>query len=101
MALTITPVVRDDSAGNRKLTVTDITTDANYTAGGFTVTPANLGLNRVFFATCNIKTAAAGSTAVDVFYDEVASKLKFNAAAAEMANSLGSGTVVRVVAWGY
>jgi hypothetical protein len=104
MALTITPVVRDDSAGNRKLTVTDITTDNSYAAGGFPLTPANLGLNRVFFGLCSITTAAATGNAVDASLDvssPTAPKLKLVAAAAEVANAAGTGAVVRVIAWGY
>lgn len=101
MAFTATPVVRDDSAGNRKLTVTDVTADNTYAAGGAPLTAAQLGLNRVFFAVCSIKTAAATGNAVDASYDTANAKLKVNAAAGEIANASGSGLVVTVIAWGY
>ena len=101
MAFTATPVVRDDSSGNRKLTVTDVTADNTYASGGAPLTAAQLGLNRVFFSTSSIKTAAATGNAVDAYYDEANAKLKVNAAAGEIANASGTGLVVRVVAWGY
>jgi len=94
-----------DVHGNQKVTVTDITADASYAAGGAPVTAAALGL--AFVQSClsaNIVTAAATGNAIDAVglpQTDGSVKLKLNAAAAEVANGAGTGLVVRLVAAGY
>ncbi len=89
--------------GSRKRTVTDVTWAAAYTTSGEAVTPADLGLNRVEYATAQPTTFA--TTAVNaVSAGWAANKLHvYNETPAELVNGAGdaSGMVVRVTAWGY
>lgn len=106
MALTLTQLVPAvfDSIGNRRQTVTDIALDNSYTAGGYVLTPQQLGLSNVAYGDVGIKTVvAAGPNGA--FLDcsnPVAPKLKLNAAAAEIANNATlTGAIVEVTAIGY
>lgn len=105
MAVSATNVRKDDVVGNLRVTVTDITTDTSYTAGGFAVTPAQLGLKQVFFGVPQVVTPKASSgTAINaalVTTDPGAPKLKLTTATAEVANSSNDGAVIRVLAYGY
>lgn len=104
MALTITPVRTRDSHGNQQRSITDVTLDGSYVAGGVALTALQLGLTFVQDGTANIVTAAATGNAVDaIVVPQVdgSAKLKLAAAAAEVANAAGTGLVVRVTAFGY
>lgn len=93
-----------DSHGNQIATVTDVTADGSYAAGGAPVTAAALGLAFVQSGVANILTSAATGNAVDaavIPQTDGSIKLKLNAAAAEVANAAGTGLVVRVLAFGY
>lgn len=66
--------------GSERRTVTEVTLDNSYAAGGEPVTAAQLGLRVVDFAVCTVKNGSeAEATAVgSVYYDAAAGKLVVN-----------------------
>lgn len=112
MALTLTPRVVDEygsfksADGSVYRTLTSVTLDASYAAGGIPLTPAQLGLtSQVFFGEVNVRTAVATASPSDGVLDcttPSAPKLKLQAAGAlaELANAAGSGAILDVVARG-
>ncbi len=102
MAVASTTQVRYNVVhGKDRLTVTEVTLDAtNYVGGGVPLTYAQLGLNYVHHATCNVKTVTANGP-VQCWYDQANQLLKCNAAAAEVGAVSLSGAVISVVAFGY
>lgn len=109
MATTNTSVRRDDSSGNQIKTVTTVTLDNSYPTGGEPLTAAQLGLNVVQDAVCQVQVPGGGGV-VAAEYDIANAKLKaqvvgfdtdalvFGEAAAEADLS---DAVVQVTAWGY
>lgn len=90
--------------GNQKKTVTDVAMDSSYPTGGEAVTAANLGLNRVEYATAEITTTATTTVnATAAGYLPATEKLLvFDETPAEAANAADlAGLVVRVVAFGF
>lgn len=99
-------IIRRAAIGDMAIRIVDITLDAAYAAGGYTLTPQNMG----FGSNGTILFLLAGP--VDGFlteWDETASKLKVRdasggvgAATPETANNLAglNGTKVRVMAFG-
>lgn len=101
MAVTVANVDRPQISSFTALKVSEVTCDASYPTGGYALTAAQLGLGRVSFALCNVKTTAAAGATVQAWYDPVNALLKLNAAAAEVANASNVATlVVEVVAFG-
>lgn len=69
----------DSTAGNFKVRVRDVqlTSGANYTAGGETITPSQVGLRRIFQVVTDAGGKnAAGANVVPVRYDYAANKLQ-------------------------
>lgn len=117
MALTITPVNLNPAGGSTapaqrtnlaslKASLTSITLDGSYTAGGITLTPAQLGMDSfVLGGIVNIRTSVATASPINGVLDcttPTAPKLKLLGATgvAELANAAGSGAVVDVYALG-
>src|SRR3954447_17913449 len=74
--------------------VTDFTFDGSYATGGLAVTPSAFGLNKInSVLEIAIKTPSAGAV-VNVFYDDVNSKLKAFTATAEVANAVDLSALV-------
>jgi hypothetical protein len=98
------------SIGDLKLTVTTVVGSGSYTTGGDALTPANLGLGTVLFASTTL-VASSGSncSAVSAAYSVSTSKLQCFSAAdsagapvSETANGVNvSGLTFQVVAFGY
>lgn len=110
MAITPTSVRQaGDTAGNLKVTVTDLLTDASYltASGGFVVTAAQLGLAGVLAVYgVNIVTPKAGTgTAVAASGKANSSStgitIKCVTATAEIADGSNDTAVLRVVAAGF
>ena len=100
MSVTVTPQVHNEVFGDKRVTVTDVTFDASYVGGGEPLTPADLHLQKVDFATSQVKIAGAGNVTA-VFYDIANEKLLAYAAGAEIAGAVDIHTVVaQVVAYG-
>ena len=107
MALTYS-IKRRGSAGDLAFRVVDITLDANYAAGGYTLTPQLMGFGSngsVVFALVG----GGGRAGFFMEYDQVNNKLivrdfsgGVGAASPEVANALAglNGVVVRVLAFG-
>jgi hypothetical protein len=103
MAATAVVARKNDVLGNLRTTVTDVTADASYAAGGFPLTAAQLGLGQVVFGLCSITTPSGTGTAVDavlVPQTDGSVKLKLVTATGEVANASNSGAVIRVMAFG-
>lgn len=118
MAQTFTPQAVDPQGGkggnvfgSLKVTVTNVTIADNYPAGGYAVTPANVGLgNKIVFAVASQVaplTAALGDTATasigQIGYNTSTGKIQvFDGAGTEIAAStVLAGGVVQLVAFGY
>lgn len=104
-AIAISRVQPPRVPGAEKRTVTRITLDNAYPAGGEVVTPEDLGLQRVVFAQAEVVhgTESAELRVANADYDVVNEKLKLfdNATGKELANGKdASKVVVQVVAWG-
>lgn len=98
MAATVS-VQQNTVFGNRRVTVSEVTLDNSYATGGLAVTPSQLGLTRVVFASTTVKTPAGA--AVNAYYDTSTSKIKALGASAEIAALTDlSALVVQVVAYG-
>lgn len=98
--------VDDTVFGDQKVTVADFTFDNAYPSpGGEAVSPVNdLGLQKVNWAICTVKSATGGLVNVaNVHYDRANNKLVvFDETPAEVANGADLSTlVVQVVAFGY
>lgn len=105
MALTFTSVRNLDSIGNLRCSVVDVALDNLYTAGGYVLTPQQLGLpNGVNYGDVSVKTVLAagpGGGFLDCS-NPTAPKLKLNNATAEMtANATLTSAIVEVTAYGY
>lgn len=105
MALGFTTIRNRDSMGNLRASVTDITLDNAYVAGGYVLTPQQLNMDStVVYGDAAIKTVVAAGPQ-GAFLDcsvPTAPKLKLNAAAAEIANAATlTGVTVEVTAYGY
>lgn len=90
--------------GGKKHTVTDLTFDSSYPAGGEAVTPANLNLNKIDRVE-NIEITTVGGTVnvANVTFDAANSKLiVYDETPAEVTDTATLATlVVRVTAEGY
>lgn len=88
--------------GSQKETITDVTFDSSYPTGGEAITPADLSLNRIDSATCEIKTVGGTVNVANAHYDEVNSKIVvYDETPAEVGNGNSLATlVVRVKARG-
>lgn len=90
------------AVGALNLTMTTITLDATYAAGGIPLTPSQLGhVNSVLGGWVTVRTAVATASPSDGTLDCTsvsAPKLKLQAAGAlaELANAAGSGAVLDV-----
>jgi len=95
MALTFAEEVRTVAKAER-IVVTTVTFDSAYATGGESLTPADLGLNRIDF----LSATTDGSNAV--VWDKTNNKLKvYVAAGTEVANAANISTVaVRILAVG-
>jgi hypothetical protein len=103
MALTFTRVSKPDVVGSYRQAVTDVTMDNSYASGGEAVTPKNLGLTVVDYATCHIQSTSGGGVNVaSAGYDPSTALLHvFDETPAEVASGADiATTVVRVVARG-
>lgn len=112
MALTITPRAVDEYGafktvpGSTAFTLTSITLDNSYAAGGIPLTPAQLGLtSNVYFGVANVRTSVATASPSNGALDcstTTAPKLKLQGATslAELANAAGTGAIVDVLAFG-
>jgi len=101
-------IKRRGSAGDLNYRIVDITLDAAYAAGGYTLVPQFMG----FGSNGTLMLAVVGGGGRAGFfmeYDQVANKLMVRdfsggvgVASPEVANSLAAlnGVVVRVLAWG-
>ena len=90
--------------GAHKRTVNDVTWADAYTDSGETITAAQLGLNRVEYATAHVHTGTATTAVNAASAGYSAGKLHvYDETPAELANASGdaTGMVVRVVAYGY
>lgn len=89
--------------GSRRVTVTDVTLDSSYPTGGEAITAAQLGLNTVLFAICNVKAVGGTVNVANAYYDSANAKIKvYDETPAEAANAADlSSLVVRVLAFGY
>ncbi len=91
------------SGGAQRRTVNNVTMDSSYLEGGEPITAAQLGLNRVEYATCTIaSTSGAAANVASASYDPATSLLHvWDNTPAEVA---GAGniatTVVQVIAYG-
>lgn len=104
MALgTVTPVRQFDVLGNLRTTMNHVvpTVGASYVTGGMPLSAAQLGLNVVLFALPVVKsTGANGPLAVD--YIPATGLLVCYGATGEIANATDlSGSVIRIMAFGY
>ena len=86
--------------------LTSVTLDGSYAAGGVVLTPVNLGMvDAVYYGVATIRTPeAASGTAVQAVLDcsnPAAPKLKLNTATGEVAAASNSGAVIDVLAYGY
>ncbi len=95
MALTFAEEVRTVAKAER-IVVTTVTFDSSYATGGESLTPADLGLNRIDF----LSATTDGSNAV--IWDKANNKLKvYTAAGTEVTNATSLASVaVRILAVG-
>lgn len=101
MAATPTAVRRNDVHGNQRKTITDVVMDNSYPTGGEPLTAAQLGLQLVQDAECEVVARGANGP-VSANYDIANAKLKALSATGEVANLTDlSAATVRVVAYGY
>lgn len=116
MAPTVTNVAADPhsqtqaipvAVGDLKITVSNITFDAtSYSAGGFSITPAQLGLTTVLFAPCQQIGPSAGAVTGglgELAYNTSTNKVQvFNSTGVEGAPTTTlSGLTIQIVAYGY
>ena len=105
MALTIALVKGSGHvAGNKKIRVRDVTLDASYPTGGYTLLPSDFGLRKLEHVQGATAVASGGgATARTVSYDYTNQKLQvYTTASAEAANgSDQSAFTVRLRAQGY
>ena len=93
MAATITQVSRT-AVGDQVVIVTDVTADGSYVAGGYSVTPAQLGFADLTGAVIDSQATAAGGAAA---YDAANSKMKIFTAGAEAGGAVAGVTANGVV----
>lgn len=89
--------------GNQKETVYDVTCDNKYVTLGEPLTFANLGLNYVERAICNIQKVGGSVNVTEAAYDKTNQKiLLYDETPAEVASEADvSNIVVRVVSKGF
>lgn len=101
----IGPSALHSNLGNGNVSLTTITLDGSYVAGGIPLTPTQLGLNdSVLFGVVALRTPSGTGTAVAGVLDCTtpgAPKLKLNTATGEVAAASNSGAIVDVLAFGY
>lgn len=88
--------------GAQKETVRDVTFDSSYTSGGEALTAADLGLNVVERAVCNVQSVGGTVNVASASYDEEEELIHlFDETPGEVASEANvSEVVVRVVARG-
>jgi len=113
MALTIVNRQVDPNAssavravpGNLWYSLTTVTIDGSYTAGGITLTPAQLGQSdAVYIGVVSVRTPVGAGTISEGVLDcsnPAAPKLKLVTATGEIANTSNSGAVLDILAFGY
>lgn len=100
MAITATPVRRNDVTGNFRVTVTDVLLDSSYATGGEALLPSDLGLQRVYHAICEVKARGANGP-ISARYDIANQKILALSGTGEVANATDlSAATVTVTAFG-
>jgi hypothetical protein len=103
MALSASTVERARVPGAERRSVTNVTFDSSYAEGGEPLTPSELGLRRVTFATCSIIHGSESSTLRpgSAYYENEKLHLIDNATGKEVSGTSDmSKVVVQVVAFG-
>ncbi len=101
MAVATKTLKKAQTPGAEKRTVIEVTFDNSYPTGGEPLTPKELGLRYVDYATVSIVANAGAVSVVDVSYDVTNQKLKAFGPTGEVANAADLSTVkVQVVAFG-
>lgn len=104
MALTIALPLDPDAQveGARRYSVANVTFDSSYPTGGEAITAAQLGLNSVAFAICNVKAVGGTVNVANVYYNRATAKLMvFDETPAQVASAADlSSLEVQVVAFG-
>jgi hypothetical protein len=101
MSLTVTQISEPKNFGF--YSVTEVTFDSSYQAGGEPITPAELGLSVVHASTCNIIAGSESSTLrpTNAFYKEEKLHLIDSATGKEIESTKDmSKVVVQVIAFG-
>lgn len=101
MALALTStIVRLDSVGNRRKTKLRYTASGTYSTGGYSLTAADFGLNKLDYVDAEIVKPITGFAAAD--WDTSTSKvLVYTSAGVEVANATAdTGLVVEVTGFG-
>lgn len=113
MALTLTSRQVDPNGasavravpGNLFYSLTSVTLDGSYVAGGIALTPAQLGhADGVLLGVVSLRTPTGAGTISDGVLDctnPSAPKLKLTTTTGEIANASNSGAIVDVLAFGY
>jgi len=91
--------------GNLWYSLTSVTIDGSYVAGGIALTPAQLGMaDAVYIGVVTVRTPTGTGTIAEGLLDcsnPAVPKLKLTTATGEIANASNSGAILDILAFGY